>query len=54
MLEMLEQALKENEIEMGSERRLIRQIDLMIVRVEIYKSIIHLLKRDENIERKAA
>lgn len=53
MLAMLEQALLDNEVELRSERRTIRQVELMIARVEIYKSIIHLMKMDVS-ERKAA
>ena len=51
---MLEQALKENEELLKVERRLDRQIDLMIARVEIYKSMIHTLKLNDINERKVA
>ena len=55
MLILLEQALAENDSELRNERRLDRQVELMMARMEIYKSMVFILKQQEYItERKAA
>ena len=54
-LKELEAELRENDTLLGNERRLDRIIELMMARMEIYKSMIYVLKRDSFIdERKVA
>ncbi len=54
MLRELEMALIENNAALKVECRLYRQVELMMARVEIYKSMVKILRQQVIIERKAA